>query len=115
MVRKIKVLIGLFVAMLILSIDLGSLFAKDTALSAQMEQEVMEQEVMEQETTENQESFFSFANLQHNLGCITGAIKSAVVEKTQVATEKYAGKYDEAIAEVATKEVEKVITKSVKQ
>lgn len=110
MVRKIKVLIGLFVAMLILSIDLGSLFAKDTALSAQMEQEVMEQE-----TTENQESFFSFANLQHNLGCITGAIKSAVVEKTQVVTEKYAGKYDEAIAEVATKEVEKVITKSVKQ
>ena len=110
MVRKIKVLIGLFVAMLILSIDLGSLFAKDTALSAQMEQEVMEQE-----TTENQESFFSIANLQHNLGCNTGAIKSAVVEKTQVATEKYAGKYDEAIAEVATKEVEKVITKSVKQ
>ncbi len=96
--RKIKVLIGLFMVMLILSMDLGSIFS-DTKT---------EQTKVESTQTE---SFFQFANLQHNLTCITSAVRNVISQKTQSITTKTADKYANAIANTTTKTVENVITK----
>ena len=101
--RKIKVLITLFVIMLILSTDLGTFFS-GTAGKEQVTQ------TTEATSEEKNENIFQFAYLQHNLGCITGAIQSAIVSKTKSATSNFADKYTNAIADTTTKSVEKAIT-----
>lgn len=100
--RKIKVLITLFVIMLILSTDLGTFFSGNAG---------KEQATQTAETTseENNENVFQFAYLQHNLGCITGAIQSAITSKTKSATSSFAEKYTNAIADKTTESVEKAI------
>ena len=100
--RKVKVLIGLFVVMLILSLDLGSIFS-ETSTEQTKEQNV------------KQESMFQFANLKHNLGCITFAVKNVVSQKTQSLTTKTADKYANAIANTTTKTVENAISQNQKE
>ena len=100
--RKIKVLISVFVMMLILSMDLGSIFS-DTA-------EKPEQTVAEQES-----AVFEIANLQHNLGCITNAMKKAVSSKVSGAAEGVADKYANAVADTTTKTVENAIAEKTKK
>lgn len=100
--RKIKVLITLFVIMLILSTDLGTFFS-GTAGKEQVTQ------TTEATSEEKNENIFQFAYLQHNLGCITGAIQSAIVSKTKSATSGLADKYTNAIADKTTETVEKAI------
>ncbi len=78
--------------------DLGSIFS-DTKT---------EQTKVESTQTE---SFFQFANLQHNLTCITSAVRNVISQKTQSITTKTADKYANAIANTTTKTVENVITK----
>lgn len=108
MVRKIKILISLFVVMLILSMDLGTLFStgKDGIVTAEGHE------------------MFEFANLQHNLGCITGAIKSAVVAKNDTVPEEktekkedtnLVDKYGSALADATTKAVEDAIVAKNKE
>lgn len=97
MMRKIKILISLFVIMLILSMDLGTLFSKSAP-------------DMTKQNSQNQE-IFDFENLQHNLGCIAGAIKSMIGIKTDDVALNLAGKYEEVIADTTTKAVEKAIDK----
>lgn len=100
--RKIKVLITLFVIMLILSTDLGTFFSGNAG---------KEQAVQTTETTseEKNENVFQFAYLQHNLGCITAAIQSAITSKTKSATSNLAEKYTNAIADKTTETVENAI------
>lgn len=105
MVRKIKVLITLFVILLILSMDLGTFFSniENGAVVAQGHE------------------MFEFSNLQHNLQCITGAIKMAVTDKNQTEKEKkkenanLVDKYGNALADATTKAVEEAITSKNKQ
>ena len=96
--RKIKVLITVFVLMLILSMDLGTLFSDGTANNTQAE-------------TQEDDAFFKFSNLQHNLGCITSAVKGAVMSKVSGVTNSAADKYANAVADATTKSVEDAITK----
>lgn len=99
--RKIKILITLFVIMLILSTDLGTFFSGNAG------KEHVEET---SETTEQKnENIFQFSYLQHNLGCITNAIQSAITSKTKSATSNFADKYTNAIAHKTTEAVEKAI------
>lgn len=99
MVRKIKILISLFVIMLVLSMDLGNFFSNVGNGTLAMEGHEM----------------FEFANLQHNLHCITDAIKTAVTaNKGNSKDEKkenssLVDKYGNALADATTKAVENAI------
>ncbi|MCI8410281.1 MAG: hypothetical protein HFJ09_13590 [Lachnospiraceae bacterium] len=102
MVRKIKVLISLFVILLVLSMDLGTFFSN------------VENGVVVAKGHE----MFEFANLQHNLQCITGAIKAVVSTKNKTDKEQNTNlvdKYGNALADATTKAVEKAITSKDKQ
>lgn len=96
--RKIKVLITAFVLMLILSMDLGALFTDGTVSDTQVK-------------SQESDAFFKFSNLQHNVGCITSAIKGAVTSKVAGVTNSAADKYANAVADATTKNVENAITK----
>lgn len=96
--RKIKVLITTFILMLILSMDLGTLFTDGTAGDVQVE-------------SQENDALFKFSNLQHNIGCITSAIKGAVVSRVTGVTNSAADKYANAVADATTKSVEAVVTK----
>lgn len=96
--RKIKVLITAFILMLILSMDLGTLFTDGTVNDTKVE-------------TQDKDAFFKFSNLQHNVGCITSAIKGAVTSKVAGVTNSAADKYANAVADATTKSVEDAITK----
>lgn len=100
--RKIKVLITLFVVMLVLSTDLGTFFS-DSSVKEQSVQTAKEDE-------EKNENVFQFAYLKHNLGCITSALQSAISSKTKSASENFADRYTNAVADATTKTVEKAIT-----
>lgn len=99
MVRKIKILISLFVIMLVLSMDLGTFFSNVGNGAVAMEGH----------------EIFEFANLQHNLNCITGAIKMAVTGKNETGEEEkkeisnLVDKYGNALADATTKAVEDAI------
>lgn len=105
MVRKIKVLISLFVILLVLSMDLGTFFSN----------------IGNGGIAEEGHEIFEFANLQHNIQCITGAIKTAVTAKNQTDKEEkkedsnLVDKYGNALADATTKAVEKAITSKNKQ
>lgn len=88
MMRKIKILITLFVVMLVLSTDLGGFFSKQPAHTQEM-----------QIQQEEKEEFFQFAYLRHNLGCITDAIKSAITTKSSAAIHVVSDKYSNALTE----------------
>lgn len=100
MVRKIKVLISLFVILLVLSMDLGTFFSN----------------IGNGAIVEEGHEMFEFANLQHNVQCITAAVKTAVTAKNQKDKEEkkenanLVDKYGNALADATTKAVEKVIT-----
>lgn len=96
--RKIKVLITAFILMLILSMDLGTLFSDETVNDMQVEEQ------------EN-DAFFKFSNLQHNVGCITSAVKGAVTSRVDGVANSAADKYANAVADATTKSVEDAITK----
>lgn len=100
MVRKIKILVTLFVVMLVLSTDLGSFFSKQPASS---------QEVQVQEAGNENEEFFQFAHLRHNIGCITDAIKSMITNKTTAVIHDVSNQYSNALADTTTQAVEKAI------
>lgn len=99
MVRKIKILISLFVIMLVLSMDLGTFFSNVGNGTLVMEGHEM----------------FEFANLQHNLHCITDAIKTAVTTKKGDSEDEkkedtnLVDKYGNALADATTKAVENAI------
>ena len=103
--RKIKVLITLFVIMLILSTDLGTFFSGNAG-----KEQVAETTETMGTAEDGNENIFQFDYLQHNLGCITNAIQSAITSKTKSATSNLADKYTNAIADATTKSVEKAIT-----
>lgn len=102
MVRKIKILISLFIVMLVLSMDLGTLFAPGEERAIALEGHEM----------------FEFSNIQHNVGCIAGAIKCAVVERGNTSEKKETEKkeapsltdqYGNALADATTKVIEDAI------
>lgn len=100
--RKIKVLVTLFVVMLVLSTDLGTFFS-DSSVKQQSVQTAKDNE-------EKNENVFQFAYLKHNLGCITSALQSVISSKTKAASDNFANRYTNAVADVTTKSVEKAIT-----
>lgn len=87
--------------MLVLSTDLGTFFSGTQVKEANTQ------------TVEKEEkgNVFQFAYLQHNLGCITNAIRCAVSTKTEKATNSFADKYTNAVAKATTDTVEKAIVK----
>lgn len=99
--RKIRILLTSFVIFLVLSMDLGSIFAPQSATPQKVEA--------------SQEKMFDFANLQHNLGCIGNAVKGAVAQQVKGVTKDTADKYAQVVADQTTKAVEDVIEEKTQE
>ncbi len=101
--RKIKILLTSFVIFLVLSMDLGGIFAPQAATAQKVETEAA------------QEKVFDFAHLQYNLGCIGNAVKGAVAKQVKGVAQDTADKYAEAVADQTTKAVEDVIKEKTQE
>ena len=91
--RKIKILIGSFLILLVLSLDLGTIFSH--------------QPVKEREQT--QTDYFTVKNVQHNVTCIALAVREMVMDKINLEKKGISDQYANAVAEQTTKTVEQAI------
>lgn len=101
--RKIKILITAFVIMVVLSMDLGTVFSGTSHTD------------MQTEKTAEDEGFCSFSNLQYNVGCIKDCIVGTMHKKVADVADQTASQYAEAVADKTTKAVENAIKEDQKK
>lgn len=95
MIRKIKLVISIFVLLLVLSVDLGTFFTP-----AEERQAV----ACETENSKEENAMFSVKNLKRNLSCISGSVLAIFEKNGKNTMTDFAKKYDEALNHLEKKD-----------